>query len=54
MIIEEFDFYQMLCPRMQSELIKHCFKDTLQQFQQIFAFCEDGFRNELVINMFSR
>ena len=54
MVIEEFDFYQKLPPKMQSELIEHCFAATLRQFRHVFILSEDAFRNELVINMYQR
>ena len=54
MIIEEFDFYQQLPPKMQSQLIEHLFQNFLKRFDSMFAFCEEGFRNEMVINMYSR
>ena len=54
MVIEEFDFYQKLAPKMQSEVIEHCFADTLRQFKHAFFQSEDAFRNELVINMYQR
>ena len=54
MIIEEAPFYQRLTPKMQSELIEYLFSDYVKKFSHIFAFCEDGFRNELIIQMYSR
>ena len=49
MIVEEFNFYEQLPPKMQSELVETIFMDTIAQFSHVFAFCEDGFRNELII-----
>ena len=49
MIVEEFDFYEKLTPKMQSELVETIFFNIIAQFSHIFAFCEDGFRNELII-----
>lgn len=49
MIIEEFDFYQQLPPKAQSELVDFLYKDTLNMFKSIFDFCEIGFRNELIV-----
>ena len=54
MIVEEFDFYQQLPPKMQTELIEYLFYDMLDRFKHMFSFCEEGFRNELIILMFSR
>ena len=49
MIVEEFNFYQMLPPKMQSELVDYLFYDILDRFKHVFNFCENGFRNELMI-----
>ena len=54
MIVEEFDFYQRLPPKMQSELIEYCFTGTLNKFHEFFSQCEEGFRNELIIQMYHR
>ena len=49
MIVEEFNFYEALTPKMQSELVNFLFKGTVERYSHIFAFCEDGFTNELII-----
>ena len=49
MIVEEFDFYQQLPPKMQTELVEYLFSDMLDRFSHVFSFCEKGFRNELII-----
>ena len=49
MIVEEFNFYEQLPPKMQSELVETIFFNIIAQFSHVFAFCEDGFRNELII-----
>ena len=49
MIVEEFDFYQQLPPKMQTELVSYLFYDMLNRFKHMFSFCEEGFRNELII-----
>ena len=54
MIIEEFNFYQQLSPKMQSELITTIFKDFQHKFAHFFSHCEKGFLNELIINMYCR
>ena len=54
MIVEEFDFYEQLTPKMQTELVDFLFEDIVKRFSHVFSFCEKGFRNELIIQMFSR
>ena len=54
MIIEEADFYQKLPPTMQTEMIEYLFSWYMKKFAHIFAFTEKGFRNELIIQMYSR
>ncbi len=54
MIIEEFPFYNHISPKMQTELTKILFGDFIQNFKGYFAYCERGFINELVVNMFCR
>ena len=54
LITEEFNFYEMLAPSMQTDLVNFLFQDVLDRFSHLFAFCELGFRNELIIQMFSR
>ena len=49
LITEEFDFYEMLAPKMQTDLVNFLFKDVLKKFTHLFAFCDLGFRNELII-----
>lgn len=38
---------------MQTQLVEFLFADFMHKFQ-IFAACEKGFRNELIIQMYSR
>ena len=54
MIVEEFEFYQQLPPKMQSELVEYIFPEVMLKFQHLFNFCEKGFRNELLVQMYSR
>ena len=49
LIVEEYPFYQMLTPRMQTDLINHLFKDFKDTFIHFLGPCEQGFQNELVI-----
>ena len=39
---------------MQTELIEFLFSDFITKFNSMFDFCEKGFRNELIIQMYSR
>ena len=54
MIIEEFDFYYALSPKMQTKLVNFLFFDFKKQFQAFFDPCEQGFKNELIVNLSSR
>ena len=36
MIVEEFEFYQQLSPKMQSELVEFLFSDTINKFWSSF------------------
>jgi hypothetical protein len=54
MIIEEYEFYQKLTPRMQTELISYLFKDFRNNFKHLFDWCEEGFVNSLIINCYVR
>ena len=54
MIVEEFCFYQMLTPKMQTELILQLFDNFIARFDYFFKGCETGFRNEFVIKMYAR
>ena len=49
LIVEEFQLYQQLTPKMQTELIQLLFKDFIGRFKYFFNSCEVGFRNEFVI-----
>ena len=54
LIVEEFDLYQRLTPKMQTELIHKLFNKFIARFKYFFNSCEVGFRNEFVIWMFAR
>jgi hypothetical protein len=54
LIIEEFEFYQRLKPRMQTELIDTVFIDFQEKFWKFFKLCQVGFRNEFIISMLCR
>ena len=52
MIIEEYDLYPMITPKMQTELINHLFYENfIEEFSIFFNHCEIGFRNELIVNL---
>lgn len=54
LIIEEGPFFEMLTPRMQSDLVNTLFEDFEKDFSHFFDSCEQGFINEFIINMFAR
>ncbi|CDW76539.1 cation channel family protein [Stylonychia lemnae] len=54
LIIEEFPYYYQISPKMQTELCTTIFKEFQQSFRLFFDFCERGFINELIINMYCR
>ena len=50
-IIEEFDFYWKLTPKMQGELINHIFKDFLASISGVFDGCDSQFMNNFIIRL---
>jgi hypothetical protein len=54
MIVEEFNFYNQLTPRLQNDVINALFTDFFEQFEHFFSYCGVGFRNEFIVNMLSR
>ena len=54
MIVEEADFYYLLPPKLQSDLINFLFFDFKKQFSSFFDPCEQGFANELIVSLFAR
>ena len=54
MIIEEHDFYFMLSPKSQTDLINFLFFEFKKHFATFFDPCEIGFTNEVIINLFAR
>ena len=54
LIVEEFTLYQLLPPKSQTDLINLIFRDFLRNFEHFFGSCENGFRNEFVIQLFTR
>ena len=55
-IIEEFDFYNQITPKMQTDLIQNTrtFKEFEKSFSHFFEECERGFTNEFIIKMYCR
>ena len=55
MVIEEFDFFDELTPKMQTDVIQgiKSFRDFEKCFNHFFSECERGFTNELIINMYA-
>jgi len=56
LVIEEFQFYQQITPKMQTELIQstRTFKEFEKSFNHFFEECERGFTNDLIISMLCR
>jgi signal-transduction protein with cAMP-binding, CBS, and nucleotidyltransferase domain len=56
LVIEEFEFYHQMTPKMQTDLIKstRVFREFEKAFNHFFDECERGFTNELIINMYCR
>lgn len=56
LVIEEFQFYQQITPKMQTDLIQNTrvFKEFEKSFNHFFEECERGFTNELIISMYCR
>ena len=56
LVIEEFQFYQQITPKMQTDLIQNTrvFKEFERSFNHFFEECERGFTNEIIINMYCR
>jgi len=56
LVIEEFQFYQQITPKMQTDLIQNTrvFKEFERSFNHFFEECERGFTNELIIQMYCR
>ena len=56
LVVEEFNLYQLLPHRMQTEVIEtlDTFKSFYEKFSTFFKPCEIGFRNEIVIQCFTR
>ena len=53
MVIDDFDFYFMLTPKMQTEVIETIFSQFRKDFSHFFDPCETGFTNEVIINLYA-
>ena len=53
MVIDDFDFYYKLTPKMQTEVIETIFSEFRKDFSHFFDPCETGFNNEIIINLFA-
>ena len=53
-IVEDFDFYQRLTPKDQTNLINLIFADFRMNFRSFFDPCDQGFINEAIIWLFTR
>ena len=51
MIIDDFDFYFKLPPKMQTELVESLFGKFKKDFAHFFDPCETGFTNEVIVNL---
>lgn len=56
LIIEEFDFYTEIPPKLQTEIILNInsFREFELSFSHFFDGCERGFINELIIQLYCR
>ena len=54
MIIEEFDFYRKISPKMQTMVIKEIFAKFMSDFDHFLGSWEEGFKNEFIVNLFTR
>lgn len=56
LIVEEFDMYQKLTPKMQTDVINtlEVFVVFIKKFDHFFSSCEIGYRNECVMQMYTR
>ena len=48
-IVDDYDFYFKLTPKMQSELIHHIFGDFIKDLSAVFDGCDHAFINQFVI-----
>ena len=54
-LIQESQFYDMLKPQLQSELVEHLFgKTIMREFSSIFSLCERVFVNRIIVSFVYR
>ena len=49
LIVENYEFYQQLTPKMQTKVITQIFEEFRQSFRHWFDPCDRGFVNEAII-----
>jgi hypothetical protein len=56
LIVEEFEMYQKLPPKIQTEVVEtlDTFVKFKDKFDHFFNSCEKGFRNEFIMQMYTR
>lgn len=54
LLVDEFEFFSQLPPRMQSDLVRLIFKSFLNRFDYFFDSLDSGFVNEIVVNMYAK
>ena len=50
-IINEYNFYQELSPKLQNELVQEVFGKIISRFSEFFTDCEQQFINNLIMNL---
>ena len=53
-IIEEYQFFEMISPKLQTKLIKLMFSDFISNFKKFFVKMEQNFINQIVVNLHAR
>ena len=51
LVLNEYDFYNQLTTKMQTELVKHTFYKFLNLFQPVFKGCNETFVNRIVLSL---
>ena len=51
MVVEEFDFYYKLTPKLQEQLVKVLFGSFINDFSVFFTGCEKQFINHMVVSL---
>ena len=51
LIVTEYDFFKQLTPKIQDQVVKLLFQDTLADFSDFFAGCESQFVNNMIVSM---